>query len=31
MERLNHPHLKLNFDTGNVLYYNEGLDVLIGS
>jgi L-ribulose-5-phosphate 3-epimerase len=27
MQRLDHPHLKLNFDTGNVLYYNEGVDV----
>lgn len=27
MERLDHPHLKLNFDTGNILYYNENLDV----
>ncbi len=29
MDRLGHPHLKLNFDTGNVLYYNEGADVLM--
>ncbi|MCA9076314.1 MAG: sugar phosphate isomerase/epimerase [Planctomycetaceae bacterium] len=28
MERLQHPHLKLNFDTGNILYYNESADVL---
>ena len=28
MERLQHPHLKLNFDTGNILFYNEGADVL---
>lgn len=27
MERLDHPHLKLNFDTGNVLYYNRDLNV----
>jgi inosose dehydratase len=27
MKRLDHPHLKLNFDTGNLLYYNENIDV----
>lgn len=27
MERLNHPQLRLNFDTGNVLFYNDGADV----
>lgn len=27
MDCLNHPHLKLNFDTGNILYYNQNLDV----
>ncbi len=27
MDRLAHPHLKLNFDTGNLLYYNRGTDV----
>jgi len=23
MEALDHPHIRLNFDTGNILYYNE--------
>ncbi len=23
MQELEHPHLRLNFDTGNILYYNE--------
>jgi inosose dehydratase len=27
MERLRHPHVGLNFDTGNILYYNQNLDV----
>lgn len=27
MERLDHPHLKLNFDTGNVLYYNRDVSI----
>jgi L-ribulose-5-phosphate 3-epimerase len=27
MKQLNHPYLKLNFDTGNVLYYNQGIDL----
>ena len=27
MHRLDHPRLKLNFDTGNVLYYNENITV----
>jgi len=27
MQRLDHPHLKLNFDTGNILYYNENIVV----
>ncbi|MBW3543142.1 MAG: sugar phosphate isomerase/epimerase [Planctomycetes bacterium] len=27
VERLDHPQLALNFDTGNVLYYNAGADV----
>lgn len=27
MTALNHSHLKLNFDTGNILYYNENADV----
>lgn len=26
MEALRHPHLKLNFDTGNILYYNTGIE-----
>ncbi len=26
MQALNHPHLKLNFDTANILYYNENVD-----
>lgn len=25
MEALQHPHLKLNFDTANILYYNENV------
>ena len=28
MQQLDHPHLRLNFDTGNVLFYNAGADVL---
>jgi L-ribulose-5-phosphate 3-epimerase len=27
MADLNHPHLRLNFDTGNILYYNENVQV----
>jgi L-ribulose-5-phosphate 3-epimerase len=27
MQQLDHPHLRLNFDTGNILFYNEGADV----
>jgi inosose dehydratase len=27
MNTLDHPHLKLNFDSGNVLYYNRDIDV----
>jgi inosose dehydratase len=26
MNVLDHPHLKLNFDTGNILYYNQNLN-----
>lgn len=26
MTALNHPHLKLNFDTGNILYYNQHVE-----
>lgn len=29
MEELNHPHLKLNFDTGNISYYNHNINVEI--
>ena len=25
MQALDHPHLKLNFDTANILYYNENI------
>lgn len=25
MEDLQHPHLRINFDTGNILYYNENI------
>ncbi|MCA9081371.1 MAG: sugar phosphate isomerase/epimerase [Planctomycetaceae bacterium] len=28
MESVAHPHIRINFDTGNILYYNSGLDVL---
>lgn len=28
MEQLEHPQLRINFDTGNVLYYNDGANVL---
>ncbi len=26
MQALDHPHLKLNFDTANILYYNENVE-----
>jgi inosose dehydratase len=26
MDDLNHPALRINFDTGNIAYYNEGFD-----
>ena len=26
MQELDHPHLKLNFDTANILYYNEKIE-----
>ena len=26
MEQLDHPSLRLNFDTGNIAYYNAGVD-----
>lgn len=28
MEGLDHSHLRLNFDTGNILFYNDGADVI---
>ena len=28
MQELQHPAVRLNFDTANILYYNEGADVL---
>jgi L-ribulose-5-phosphate 3-epimerase len=28
MQQLDHPHLRFNFDTGNILFYNAGVDVL---
>lgn len=28
MEDLDHPQIRLNFDTGNILYYNDGADVI---
>jgi L-ribulose-5-phosphate 3-epimerase len=29
MEEVNHPHVRLNFDTGNIAYYNEGADPVV--
>lgn len=26
MKELDHPHIRLNFDTGNIAYYNRGMD-----
>ncbi len=26
MDELNHAHVRLNFDTGNIAYYNQGVD-----
>ena len=26
MSDVDHPHVRLNFDTGNIAYYNEGID-----
>ena len=26
MGDVDHPHVRLNFDTGNIAYYNEGVD-----
>jgi len=28
MSELGHPAVRLNFDTGNIIYYNEGADVI---
>ena len=28
VQAVNHPNLRINFDTANVCYYNEGVDVL---
>ncbi len=28
MKDLDHPNLRLNFDTGNIMFYNEGADVI---
>ncbi len=28
LERVDHPSIRINFDTGNIFYYNEGLDLL---
>lgn len=28
IERVDHPHIRLNFDTGNILYYNDGVNVV---
>ncbi|WP_166820264.1 sugar phosphate isomerase/epimerase family protein [Thalassoroseus pseudoceratinae] len=30
MCELDHPHLRLNYDTGNITYYNRNVDVLEG-
>ncbi len=30
MEELQHPNLRINFDTGNILYYNENIVVEVG-
>jgi inosose dehydratase len=27
MSDVDHPHVRLNFDTANILYYNEGIDL----
>ena len=26
MDEVDHPHVRLNFDTGNIAYYNQGAD-----
>jgi sugar phosphate isomerase/epimerase len=28
MKRINHPNVRVNFDTGNITYYNRGADVV---
>ena len=28
MKRINHPNVRVNFDTGNITYYNHGADVV---
>lgn len=28
MRRVNHPNVRVNFDTGNITYYNQGADVV---
>lgn len=28
MKRVNHPNVRVNFDTGNITYYNPGADVV---
>ena len=28
MRRINHPNVRVNFDTGNITYYNQGADVV---
>lgn len=28
MRRINHPRIRVNFDTGNITYYNQGRDAL---
>jgi sugar phosphate isomerase/epimerase len=28
MKRINHPNVRVNFDTGNITYYNQGADVV---
>jgi L-ribulose-5-phosphate 3-epimerase len=28
MRRVNHPNVRVNFDTGNITYYNKGLDAV---
>lgn len=29
LDRVNHPQIRINFDTGNIFYYNEGLELLM--